>query len=43
MKKFFVISLDDYHFKLSKFLDTTVVMPINKSIIDGQDFIKVFG
>lgn len=41
--KNFVISVDDYHFKLTKFLGTTLVMPINKSIIEGQDFVKVFG
>ncbi|WP_338967634.1 SIMPL domain-containing protein [Spiroplasma endosymbiont of Lonchoptera lutea] len=41
--KNFVISLDDYHFKFTKFLDDTFVVPINKSVIEDQDFIKVFG
>ncbi|WP_342264405.1 hypothetical protein [Spiroplasma endosymbiont of Clivina fossor] len=30
--KNFVISVDDYHFKLTKFLDDTLIMPLNKSI-----------
>ncbi|WP_342262760.1 MULTISPECIES: hypothetical protein [unclassified Spiroplasma] len=41
--KNFVISVDDYHFKLTKFLDDTFVVPINKSVIEDENFIKVFG